>query len=629
MSAIESSLRLEIAQYQQSLAKAKGDALKFKNSIRRVGGGLDRDMFGGIGRFVAGGALIMAGRQAMDTVVSMDRLTRGMTTLEGSAEAATARMQSLRDAARLPGLNFEQAVKGDIRLRSVGISAELSREALIQMGNALSLAGGTASDLDGVVLALTQIVSKGKVSAEEINQIAERVPQVRAVMKDMFGTADTEVLQKMNLDAETFVSTLVEGFGRLDRAQAGLDEKMNNFTASIKAATNAFAEGFVRGGVEGADAFGAALDRNIDSIGELGAAASSALGTAVDFIVDAGKGLGQLAWEAKNAAEAMLEGKTQEEYAAEYQDMLALNQALADRAEIERQIAAIAAQPPPPSPFETAASTAASPAAAPTGTKDTDARKRATETESLRTAQQRLNDAQKTADREKMTNAQKIAALQADLAAEEAAAAAFGTLEGAAAQTAQIDHQIKKIELQREINGLMAEEQDIQANQQAGKKALAEEIQMAQAKMAGNTTLLAQMERELAIREKAKQIEDQTGVTPALARASAAMLVDAAAPTPADGGSKSTMRRRYMGSGLDEHARNQLRDGTAATALGANSISNRSRSKLASRYMGGASGSLAERAAVAAGRQDAREKKDTTGLDLGGKILNVLTTGLS
>jgi tape measure domain-containing protein len=376
MSAIESSLRLEIAQYQQSLAKAKGDALKFKNSIRRVGGGLDRDMFGGIGRFVAGGALIMAGRQAMDTVVSMDRLTRGMTTLEGSAEAATARMQSLRDAARLPGLNFEQAVKGDIRLRSVGISAELSREALIQMGNALSLAGGTASDLDGVVLALTQIVSKGKVSAEEINQIAERVPQVRAVMKDMFGTADTEVLQKMNLDAETFVSTLVEGFGRLDRAQAGLDEKMNNFTASIKAATNAFAEGFVRGGVEGADAFGAALDRNIDSIGELGAAASSALGTAVDFIVDAGKGLGQLAWEAKNASGGHVGGQDAGGIRPpNTMTCCLLNQALADRAEIERQIAAIAAQPQPAFPaLRAAASTAASPAAAPTGTKDTDAR---------------------------------------------------------------------------------------------------------------------------------------------------------------------------------------------------------------------------------------------------------------
>jgi hypothetical protein len=406
---------------------------------------------------------------------------------------------------------------------------------------------------------------------------------------------------------KTFVSTLVEGFGRLDRAQAGLDEKMNNFTASIKAATNAFAEGFVRGGVEGADAFGAALDRNIDSIGELGAAASSALGGAVDFIVDAGKGLGQLAWEAKNAAEAMLEGKTQEEYAREYNDMLLLNQALADRAEIERQIAAIAAQPQPASPFETAASTAASPAAAPTGTKDTDARQRATETESLRTAQQRLNDAQKTADREKMTNAQKIAALQADLAAEEAAAAAFGTLDGTAGQTAQIEHQTKLVELQRELNRLMSEEQNLQSRQQAARASLAEEIQMAQAKISGNTTLLAQMERELAIREKTKQIQDQLGnaITAEQARASAAMIVDA--DSMPIGGARTPSGRRGRTSG---------------PLYSGGPLSSRSGPLSAS------GGSLADRAVTAAGRQDAREKQDNSGIQIGSQILQILQAGL-
>ena len=132
--------------------------------IKRTAGKMEKSM-SGIGRLMAGGGLLFAGKQAMDTVVNIDRLTRGMTTLEGSADGAKQRMDSLREASRLPGLDFEQAIQGDIRLRSVGISAELSREALIQMGNALSLAGGTASDLDGVVLALTQIVSKGKVSA--------------------------------------------------------------------------------------------------------------------------------------------------------------------------------------------------------------------------------------------------------------------------------------------------------------------------------------------------------------------------------------------------------------------------------------------------------------------------------
>jgi tape measure domain-containing protein len=266
----------------QQETKLKGFASSTERSFRGV-----QAAIGGLG-------LGILAREGVRVVAAFDRMTRGMTTLEGSATGAKFRMDELREASKLPGLDFEQAVQGDIRLRSVGVSAELSKRALIEMGNALSLAGGTSADLDGVVLALTQIISKGKVSAEEINQIAERVPQVRAVMKDMFGTADTETLQKMNIDAETFVATLVEGFGRLDRAQAGLDEKMQDFTTSIKAATDAFAEGFVRQGVEGASKLGEALQENTDLIRDLGSAtsgffsgAASAAKTADDMIVSA------------------------------------------------------------------------------------------------------------------------------------------------------------------------------------------------------------------------------------------------------------------------------------------------------------------------------------------------------
>jgi tape measure domain-containing protein len=239
---------------------------------------------------VAGIGLGILARESVRTVASLDRLRRGMTTLEGSAEGGRQRMDELMEAARLPGLEFEQAVKGDIRLRSVGLSAEMSKRSIIEMGNALALAGGSSADLDGVVLALTQIISKGKVSAEEINQIAERVPQVRAVMKDVFGTADTEALQKMNISAEEFISRLIDGFGRLERATAGLDEKMADFRTSINLATEAFAEGLVRQGVEGASQLGNALQENTDLIRELGSATSnffSLVGSAIKSADDA------------------------------------------------------------------------------------------------------------------------------------------------------------------------------------------------------------------------------------------------------------------------------------------------------------------------------------------------------
>jgi len=52
-----------------------------------------------------------------------------------SAADATKEVELLRQAAKAPGLDFEQAVKGSIRLQGVGLAAEESRRILEQMAN--------------------------------------------------------------------------------------------------------------------------------------------------------------------------------------------------------------------------------------------------------------------------------------------------------------------------------------------------------------------------------------------------------------------------------------------------------------------------------------------------------------
>lgn len=261
------------------------------NTVSGIGSRLGNDLFGGINKFVAGGALVYAGKQALDAVVGFDRLERGLTTLEGSAVTAAARMDALREAARLPGLDFEQAVRGDIRLRSVGLSAELSKKAMIEMGNALSLAGGTAADLDGVLLALTQIASKGKVSAEEINQIAERVPQVRAVMMDLFGTADTEAIQKLGISSQAFITQLIDGFSKLDRATAGLDEDLTDIASSFQMLMVDVAGPLVKELVPAFRDLVATVTDNKTEIAEFGVYAAASIRGAAE---DAGRMLGVL-----------------------------------------------------------------------------------------------------------------------------------------------------------------------------------------------------------------------------------------------------------------------------------------------------------------------------------------------
>ena len=222
---------------------------------------------------------------ALETVVNLDRLQRGMQTLEGSAEGGARRLEELREAARLPGLDFEQAVQGDIRLRSVGLSAKLSKQALIEMGNAISNAGGSAEQLDNVTLALTQIVSRGKVTADNVNQIANAVPQLRAVMKDVFGTADSEALQKMGIDATVFVEHLIEGFGKIKRATAGLDEDITDTYSSLKDVTASVAGPIVRELVPALRDAATWAATNKEGFAEFGREAVAGIRAVVDSVV--------------------------------------------------------------------------------------------------------------------------------------------------------------------------------------------------------------------------------------------------------------------------------------------------------------------------------------------------------
>ena len=176
------------------------------------------------------------GIAAIKSAGDMEALTNALKTTMGDAAAATKEIELLRKEALKPGLNFEQALKGSVRLQAVRLDAETARAALGNFGNALALAGGKASDLDGVTLALTQIISKGKVSAEEINQLAERVPQIRKVMKDVFGTADTEELQKMGIAAEDFVKKVTAEFGKLPQATGGIQNALENMAVAGKEA---------------------------------------------------------------------------------------------------------------------------------------------------------------------------------------------------------------------------------------------------------------------------------------------------------------------------------------------------------------------------------------------------------
>lgn len=156
--------------------------------------------------------------------------------MEQAAADTTKRLAELREVAKLPGLGFEQAVEGDLRLRNAGLGAERSAESLRQFGNALASAGKGAPELDRVTLALGQIATKGKISQEEINQLIEAGVNLAPILKQAFGTADTEQLQKAGITANQFFDAVNKGLAGLPRVSGGIGTAFENAADGIQRA---------------------------------------------------------------------------------------------------------------------------------------------------------------------------------------------------------------------------------------------------------------------------------------------------------------------------------------------------------------------------------------------------------
>lgn len=175
---------------------------------------------------LSGGA--MAAGIAIQKGMNLEAQTQALSLYADGVNTTESMLKRLRDVAKLPGLGNIEAIQGAVRLMAGGMDFTLATRSMMAFGNALASAGGGKEELDGVMLALTQIASKGKVSAEEINQIAERVPQIRQGMIEAFGTADTEALQKMGISAEDFILGVVGALETLPKAKENFKNAIGN-----------------------------------------------------------------------------------------------------------------------------------------------------------------------------------------------------------------------------------------------------------------------------------------------------------------------------------------------------------------------------------------------------------------
>ena len=163
------------------------------------------------------------------------------TALTGSARLANQEIERMRQVARLPGVTFEQAVRAQIILTGLGVAAGDSASVIGELGNALALSGGTAVEFGRALRGLQQIVSRGNVQQEEINQITEAVPIFPRILQRAFGGTQAEDIRAIvgeGRDAvlNNFLPAITRAFQQEGRAS------VDGFNNSVLNLGNSFFE---------------------------------------------------------------------------------------------------------------------------------------------------------------------------------------------------------------------------------------------------------------------------------------------------------------------------------------------------------------------------------------------------
>lgn len=194
-------------------------------------------------------------KEFIDANVEMEKFTRGMTLLKGSAEGAGVEFEYIRELSRKLGLELFTTADAYTSLtaatKGTSLQGQATRDIFEAVSIAMSSLGKSSADTQGALLAISQIVSKGNVSLEELRgQLGERLPGAFQLAANAMGMSTSELdkfVSSGNLTAEVFLpkfaAELKKTFGDV--------RDMEGFTASLNRMKNALDDAYIQIGQTG------------------------------------------------------------------------------------------------------------------------------------------------------------------------------------------------------------------------------------------------------------------------------------------------------------------------------------------------------------------------------------------
>jgi len=213
-----------ITKLQKQLDRAESRIKRMEGKARQSSRGISRSfssvassartMALGIG--AAAAAIGFAAKQIGDAGIKMQGLDRAFRAATGSAEAGAREFSYIRSEAERLGLDLEESAKAYAKLAAAAKGTTLegkdARDIFSAVAEASRVMSLSTEQTQGALTALEQIISKGKVSAEELRgQLGERLPGAFQIAARSIGVTTAELddlLKQGKLTAEQLLPAL-------------------------------------------------------------------------------------------------------------------------------------------------------------------------------------------------------------------------------------------------------------------------------------------------------------------------------------------------------------------------------------------------------------------------------------
>lgn len=224
----------------------------------RTGGRVGRGAFAGsalgsqLGQFGPGvgisGGIAFGGFSILKTGQRLEAVRAGLIAAAGGAEEGAEAFAFMNDLSERLGINFEDNVRSYQNFlaaaNSLNFSTEKTREVFEATASSARVLGLSAADTNGIMRAMTQILSKGTVQSEELRgQLGERLPGAVGLMAKAIGVSVVELnkmLENGEVISKDVLPKMADAMIKFAKANGALDKAVNSNLANQERLANAW-----------------------------------------------------------------------------------------------------------------------------------------------------------------------------------------------------------------------------------------------------------------------------------------------------------------------------------------------------------------------------------------------------